>query len=269
MNRVIGFTGKFLILMIFLGAFCAEAAFSLSSELKIPDIEVAKGRLFTVDIAVKSDKTLTAASFKLSYDPNEIEVRSSECQIAGGRAKSADDKGETTAIFLYQNGIKLSDSPLLLTIKYKKTGDSDTSIKVTPYDFVDENVKNFTPPKAKTVKIKAATKASRGSSYYQSRSGRKKTVSKSSRAKSAVSSKEAATASPPTEEPIDPEFVDAKKDYGFFIKTLPFVGVVFFFSVAALILIINRRSAGQKEKDLEARIRDLEGRLGTDKENED
>ena len=268
MNKLGRFFTLLFITAIALGLLCPTTAFCASATLKSSDVEVAAGRLFDVDIAVKSDETLTAGSFRLEYDPNTIEIRSVSANTIG-EVRSADDGGETTAIYLCSNGISLKNSPSLISVRYKLLKSADAKIKISAYDFTNMEVENFTPPQPIYVKVKAVVKtSSQGSS--KARAGAKSSVGKSTKSKNGSKSSTSSgksishvpTGDETTAEEANTFDLDGTSSRDFFSYFLPYAGAIFFFVFGFILLTSLAISMGKKKKRLERRVEHLEAKLG-------
>lgn len=110
------------------------------------DVSVKTDRLFEVKIGFNSDRVITAARFTLTYNPEDVAVRTPVCDIDRAVVKFNDKNGTTDIIFLCSDGIKCREYPTLFSMKYKKISDNNTKITIKASDCVDNNLKNFTPP---------------------------------------------------------------------------------------------------------------------------
>lgn len=119
------------------------------------DVTAKTDRLFEIKIGFDSDRTITAATFTLTYNPNDIVVRTPVCNFGRAKIKYNDTNGKTDIIFLCSSGISCKEFPTLFTMKYKKISDADTKVTIKASDCVDNKLKSFTPPKSAVCNVKA------------------------------------------------------------------------------------------------------------------
>ena len=104
--------------VLFCAVFPASVSGAASDKIISNTESVKNNRIFSVPVSIKSDKMLTAATFTLSYDKNAVSYRSVETDIDDAIVKAYDEDGKTTVIFLHGDGVSLSDTPLLLNVRY-------------------------------------------------------------------------------------------------------------------------------------------------------
>lgn len=159
MNRLIRIISAFLCSVFLLSSISAYAAGECISS---SDVKVKTDRLFEVKIGFKSKRTITAARFTLRYNASDIVARKPVCNLSRAKVKFVDKNGTTDIIFLCSSGVKCSEFPTLFTMKYKKLTDNNTKVTISASDCVDNNLKNFTPPKSAVCNIIADAKAGSG-----------------------------------------------------------------------------------------------------------
>ncbi len=165
------------ILICMLAAAVIIAATSLRSfasgdRIVARGINVNANRLFDIKVGVKSSKALSAGTFKLRYDVSKYEFRSLKTEAVSCEAKASDNNGIVRIVFLCENGLRLDNTPLLFSVKFKKLNEESGSVKISASDFVDENVKSFSPPSG----IKCTITSPKGSyteSLVTKRSGKR------------------------------------------------------------------------------------------------
>ncbi|MBQ7504247.1 MAG: hypothetical protein IJT79_02895 [Ruminococcus sp.] len=143
MNRFLKLSAVLLCLLTLMFSVPANAA---GERITTSNVKVKTDRLFEVKIGFKSNRTITAARFTLTYNKNDIEAREPVCDLSRAQVRYVDKNGSTEIIFLCSDGVKCVDFPTLFSMKYKKISGSNTSVKITARDCVDGNLKNFTPP---------------------------------------------------------------------------------------------------------------------------
>ncbi len=162
--------------IVFAVLICSVSVFAVTSNesIKTENLTVKTDRLFEVKVGFDSSRTITAARFKLKYNKNNIAIRQTVCNIGSAKVRFNDTEGLTDVIFLCSNGVNCSEYPTLFSVKYKKLNDNDTKISIHALDCVDNNVKNFTPPKSAVCKIKGVAGSSLSSSAKSGKKGSSK-----------------------------------------------------------------------------------------------
>ena len=156
MNKTIKIISVFACVLTLISSITAYAA---DDKIITSGVAVKTNRLFEVKIGINSNRTITAARFTLTYNKNDVSVRKAVCNLSTAKVKFNDKNGSTDIIFLCSSGVKCSDFPTLFSMTYKKINDNNTKITIKASDCVDNNIKNFTPPKSAVCNITADTKA--------------------------------------------------------------------------------------------------------------
>ncbi len=119
------------------------------------NLSVKSGRLFDVDINIKSKKILTASSFDLTYNTSAVAFRNVSSSVSNAQVKASDKNGTVKVIFLIPNGVKINKKSALLSVRFKALKSGTSYIKISPSDFVDDDAENFTPPSSIKYRITA------------------------------------------------------------------------------------------------------------------
>ena len=162
MNKLFKSITALVCIFLMLFSFSVSAA---GERITTSDVKVKSGSLFEVKIGFKSSRTITAARFKLSYNPDEISARQPVCNLSRAKVRFVDNNGITDIIFLCSGGVKCSEFPTLFTMKYKRLSNKNTTVKISAYDCVDNHLSNFKPPQSAVCKVKIdASSPARGQS---------------------------------------------------------------------------------------------------------
>lgn len=141
------FAAVILSLLSFISAFASDTVM-YTEKLSAP-----LNRLFDVPIYIKSEKTLSAASFNIKYDSKKTAFRNALCDIENSKVKFKDENGFVKVIFLCESGVNLKKKSKLLYLRFKSIDTSSTAVTIAADDFVDSGAKTFTPPGQVVCKI--------------------------------------------------------------------------------------------------------------------
>ncbi|MGN1139416.1 MAG: hypothetical protein ACI4RM_08190 [Ruminococcus sp.] len=105
MKKIISFCAVFFVLFsVFVPVVnCAD---SIITE----NVTAYKNRLFDVNVAVDSHKTISAATFIIKYDSNKLALRGGKTELSHGLVKYRNKDNQVKLIFLCPNGVTLDKS---------------------------------------------------------------------------------------------------------------------------------------------------------------
>lgn len=131
-----------------------------TDRIKTSDVSVNNNRLFDVEIGISSGKILTAATFTLEYNKDCVEFRDAHQAVSNSTIKATDREGKVTVIFLCGDGISLKKNNPLFTVKFKSVKSGKNNIKISAFDCVNGDIKNFSPPKSAVCNVAVTGKSS-------------------------------------------------------------------------------------------------------------
>lgn len=176
-----------IIIIISMLSFCAISSEALT--MKSNDVSIANNRLFDIEVMMKDSCALTASTISIYYDNSSIAYRDVKTTIDGAKVRAKDNGKTVKVIFLCPYGVKLDNSPVLFSAKFKSLKSGESKIKLKAEDCVDVDVKNIKAPKPKkiTVNISESNSSNHSVRAHISRKSSEKTSDKKDKSKSKTS----------------------------------------------------------------------------------
>ena len=162
MKKIISFCTVFFILFsVFMPVVnCAD---SIVTE----NVTAYKNRLFDVNVAVDSDKIISAATFIIKYDSSKLAWRGGKTELSDSLVKYRNKDNQIKLIFLCADGIALDKSKTLFTVKFKALDYGESKINISATDCVSNNLKNIEEFKGTSSCVSVKSQNGISSSGYQ------------------------------------------------------------------------------------------------------
>ena len=162
MKKIISFCAVFFILFsVFIPVVnCAD---SIVTE----NVTAQKNRLFDVNVAVDSDKIISAATFIIKYDSSKLAWREGKTELSNSLVKYRNKDNQVKLIFLCADGIALDKSKTLFTVKFKALDYGESKISISASDCVSNNLKNIEEFKGTSSCVSVKSQNGNSSSGYQ------------------------------------------------------------------------------------------------------
>lgn len=162
MKKIISFCAVFFILFsLFIPVVnCAD---SIVTE----NVTAQKNRLFDVNVAVDSHKTISAATFIIKYDSSKLAWRGGKTELSDSLVKYRNKDNQVKLIFLCADGIALDKSKTLFSVKFKALDYGESKINISATDCVSNNLKNIGEFKGTSSCVSVKSQNGISSSGYQ------------------------------------------------------------------------------------------------------
>ena len=162
MKKIISFCAVFFILFsVFMPVVnCAD---SIVTE----NVTAQKNRLFDVNVAVDSDKIISAATFIIKYDSSKLAWREGKTELSNSLVKYRNKDNQVKLIFLCADGIALDKSKTLFSVKFKALDYGESKISISASDCVSNNLKNIEEFKGTSSCVSVKSQNGISSSGYQ------------------------------------------------------------------------------------------------------
>ena len=127
--------------LMLLFALCFECC--AAGVMTAGSVKIKNNRLFDVNIRVKGDERLSAATFVLEYDISRFAFREAYTEREDATVTALDKSGEVRVIFLSPFGTKLSAKGSLFSVKFKSLSEGSGKIKITASDCVNSSAESI------------------------------------------------------------------------------------------------------------------------------
>ena len=208
------------------------------------DISVKNERLFEVEVASGGEDVLTAGTFTLEYDAEDIAYRDVSTEIDGAYARAENTDGKTVVIFLCSRGVKLGKSAVLFKVKYKLVGNRDTSVKLSASDCTGADAQSIKPPKSALCGIYCIE----GESKTSSRANLRRSVKSSSGSPKVGTSSGGSRSSNLSQDTVSRITEVSSDKRSVFDGRINFVLLLFATAAAVVIVLVSMRSNRKRDE---------------------